>query len=174
MAFLLGTWVYRTGPFGQNPNYGRYFNDGYAARNPITPRTFHEIKTTLFYKDTDADNVCVAISTTYGSSPGTTTIHRNPPLVTDATTTGWNNPIRVIKGCSSNRINKVSYSDQQDGKNAKTCGEEGTKAKGQAFNAYPFQFDPHRCTYVYWSGKTVKFNTDGKEYLTDVYFYWKC
>merc|ERR1711915_739104 len=158
--YLWGRFVYRTGPFAANPNYGTYFNDGYAARKYSDPRTFKSIVQTIAFKGTD--DVCAAIQTNYD---GTTTLH---PMFsgTGETPKDWvGQQIRSIRGCANNRINRLSYSVSIGGEGAYDCG---TSTKGQAFNGYPFQFDRNRCTFVYWSGRTVKF-TDGTDALTDIY-----
>merc|ERR1712179_53351 len=161
--YLWGSWVYRTGPFAPNPNYGRYFNDGNIARKS-EPKTFNDIVQTIAYKSTD--DVCAGIQTIYGT---TTTTHPRIPDGTAQTPKDWTGQtIRLITGCSTDRINSLTYDASITGDSPSNCG---TSTKGQAYNGYPFQFARDRCHLVYWSGKIVKF-TDSKHALTDIYFYW--
>ena len=161
----LGKHVWRTGPFAANPNYGRSFNDGYLARKYSDPRSFNDIVSSTA---TVSGDFCSAIKTQYGTSVST---HPNPPIGTAIAEKTWSQQdIRFIKGCANDRINSLRYSASVSGEGPYDCG---TSTEGHGFDGYPFQFAPDRCTYVYWSGKTVKF-TDGVVALTDIYFYWQC
>ena len=161
----LGSWVYRRGPFGQNPNYGWWFNDGNLARKYSDPKTFNDIVQSLTYQD---GGVCSTIQTTYGNRIST---HPSPSAGSPESSKDWTGQkIRFIKGCSSNRINSLSYTSSIQGDGPYNCGSSN---EGYGYDGYPFQFTRERCTYLYWAGKTVKL-TSGDVALTDIYFYWKC
>lgn len=153
-----GHFYYKTGPFGPNPNSYKYFSDGGAGRKG-------DITNSVAYVEGD---LCSGIETTYGNL---VTTHPRVPGGTAQAPKDWTDQtIKSIKGCSSNRINSLSYSASIDGAGPYNCG---SSTEGYGYNGYPFQFQRDRCTYDYWDGRIVKF-MDGNEYLTDVYFYWKC
>lgn len=157
--WLGGHHYYKTGPFATNPNNNKYFTDGGVFRKG------GDITSSTAFVEGD---LCSGIRTLYGNIQ---TSHPRLPGGTSKAPKDWTaNTIKSIKGCSSDRINSLSYSVNIDGTDSYKCGQS---IEGYGYNGYPFGFQQDRCTYAYWDGGIVT-SSDGQEYLTNVYFYWKC